>query len=83
MNIVIPMAGAGTRFVNAGYIEPKPLIEINGVPMIRFVIENIRPAVPHRFIFICQNTHIDAYGLKEKFFHWAPGRVIPPYLTVV
>tara|TARA_B110000967_G_C18898615_1_gene572734 strand:- start:1299 stop:2036 length:738 start_codon:yes stop_codon:yes gene_type:complete len=67
------MAGAGSRFVAAGYKDPKPLILINHVPMIRLVIENLRPKTEHRFIFICQQAHIDAYGLVEKLGAWAPG----------
>lgn len=73
MNIVIPMAGAGSRFVKAGYKDPKPLIPIHGFPMIRIVIENLKPRVPHRFIFICQKEHVKSYGLAEKFKEWAPG----------
>lgn len=72
LNIVIPMAGAGSRFSVAGYKHPKPLIPINGVPMIRLVINNLRPRIGHRFIFICQQTHIEAYGLEEKLTAWAP-----------
>ena len=56
LNIVIPMAGAGSRFADAGYKDPKPLIPIHGRPMIQVVIENLTPAVPHRFIFICQKV---------------------------
>lgn len=73
LNIVIPMAGAGSRFAKAGYSDPKPLIPVMGVPMIRLVIENLRPSRPHRFIFICQQAHIEAYGLQEKLSTWAPG----------
>ena len=51
LNIIIPMAGAGSRFSDVGYKDPKPLIPINGVPMIRIVIENLMPEQPHRFIF--------------------------------
>jgi len=75
MNIVIPMAGAGSRFAKAGFKKPKPLIEINGLPMIELVIRNIRPITAHRFIFICQNQHIKDYGLREKLELWAPGSV--------
>ena len=42
LNIVIPMAGRGSRFANAGYTLPKPLIEIHGHPMIEYVVKNIR-----------------------------------------
>lgn len=73
LNIVIPMAGAGSRFAKAGYTDPKPLIPVMGIPMIRLVIENLRPSTAHRFIFICQQSHIDAYGLKSKLSAWAPG----------
>lgn len=34
MNVLIPMAGSGSRFAQAGYTFPKPLIEVNGKPMI-------------------------------------------------
>jgi NDP-sugar pyrophosphorylase family protein len=73
LNIVIPMAGAGSRFQKAGYILPKPLIPVNGVPMIRVVIENLKPSTPHRFIFICQKMHVADYDLHSKLSAWAPG----------
>lgn len=73
LNIVIPMAGAGSRFAVAGYKDPKPLIPIHGVPMIRLIIENLKPSISHRFIFICQREHVLAYGLKDKLGDWAPG----------
>lgn len=73
LNIVIPMAGAGSRFSKEGYKDPKPLIQIGGVPMIRMVINNLRPSQSHRFIFICQQKHIEEYSLFEKLSFWAPG----------
>ena len=77
LNIVIPMAGLGSRFANAGYADPKPLIPVQGVPMIRLVIENMRPAQPHRFIFICQRAHVAAYGLQDKLTAWGgPGTLV-------
>ncbi len=66
LNIVVPMAGRGSRFADAGYTDPKPLIPVHGKPMIQVVVENLTPSVPHRFIFICQNGHIADYGLEEK-----------------
>ena len=76
INIVIPMAGIGSRFAKAGYQDPKPLIPVLGVPMIKVVIDNIRPRLPHRFIFICQQAHIQTYHLAEKLQHWAPGSIL-------
>lgn len=76
LNIVIPMAGLGSRFAKAGYTTPKPLIPVHGVPMIRLVIENIRPQGAHRFIFICQRAHVAEYGLAERLAAWAPGSAL-------
>jgi NDP-sugar pyrophosphorylase family protein len=73
LNIVIPMAGAGSRFANAGFKDPKPLIQVNGVEMIRIVINNLRPKCMHKFIFICQEIHDAQYDLKSKLLDWAPG----------
>lgn len=61
LNIVIPMAGRGSRFADAGYKDPKPLIPLGGKPMIHWVIENVRPSRPHRFIFICLAEHLQRY----------------------
>jgi dTDP-glucose pyrophosphorylase len=76
INIVIPMAGLGSRFAKAGYQDPKPLIQVKGVPMIKLVIENLRPETPHRFIFICQRAHVEAYDLASKLSQWAPGSAL-------
>lgn len=73
LNIVVPMAGAGSRFASAGFVLPKPLIPINGVPMIRLVIKNLTPAQEHRFIFVAQQGHVARYGLDNLLPQWAPG----------
>lgn len=71
LNIVIPMAGRGSRFAEAGYKDPKPLISVCGKPMIQVVVENLTPQCAHRFIFICQNQHIKDYGLEQKLKSYA------------
>lgn len=83
LNIVIPMAGRGSRFADAGYEMPKPLIDIYGHPMIEYVTKNITPNCEHRFIYICQKEHMEKYGLAEKLRAIAPGCVIIPinYIT--
>ena len=63
LNIVIPMAGAGSRFSRAGYQKPKPLIDVGHKTMIEIVIDNLTPATPHRFVFICQKQHLSEYPL--------------------
>jgi dTDP-glucose pyrophosphorylase len=73
LNIVIPMAGRGSRFEEAGYKNPKPLIPVHGVPMIEVVINNLRPQRPHRFTFICQREHALRHGLPKYLYSIAPG----------
>lgn len=72
LNIVIPMAGYGSRFIKAGYVLPKPLLRVRNYSMIELVIENLRPSRPHRFIFICQHEHVLHYGLAEEILRVTP-----------
>jgi dTDP-glucose pyrophosphorylase len=67
------MAGRGTRFASAGYKLPKPLIPVHGTPMIKIVIDTIRPATPHRFVFVCLRADVAAYDLRRRLRDWAPG----------
>jgi len=71
MNVLIPMAGAGSRFAQAGYTFPKPLIEVNGKPMIQVVVENLN--VDAHFIFLVQKEHYEKYNLKQLLNLIAPG----------
>jgi dTDP-glucose pyrophosphorylase len=70
------MAGAGSRFAVAGYSKPKPLIDVAGRTMIEVVIDNLQPTCAHRFLFICQKSHLAEYSLEEKLKAWAPGCVV-------
>jgi dTDP-glucose pyrophosphorylase len=67
LNIVVPMAGRGSRFADAGYADPKPLINVHGKHMIEVVINNLKPTCEHRFIFVCQAEHVASYGLQDIF----------------
>ncbi|MDR2338147.1 MAG: glycosyltransferase family 2 protein [Deltaproteobacteria bacterium] len=71
LNIVLPMAGRGSRFTNAGWSIPKPLIPIHNIPMIKVVVDNLTPSCEHRFIFICQQTHLVEYDLISKLKSYA------------
>jgi beta-phosphoglucomutase-like phosphatase (HAD superfamily)/dTDP-glucose pyrophosphorylase len=62
MNVLIPMAGAGSRFASAGYTFPKPLIEVNGKPMIQVVVENLN--IEANYTFIVQEEHYQKYNLQ-------------------
>jgi NDP-sugar pyrophosphorylase family protein len=59
MKILIPMAGEGSRFSKEGYIFPKPLIDVNGKPMIQKVVENLD--FDADYIFLIRKSHIDKY----------------------
>ena len=76
LNIVVPMAGRGSRFAKAGYRQPKPLIDIYGHPMIEYVTCNIKPNCEHRFIYICQQEHLEQYQLDKKLKQMAPNCAI-------
>ena len=63
MNVLIPMAGAGKRFFDAGYVFPKPLIEVDNKPMIQWVIESLN--LQANYIFIIQKEHQEKYNIKS------------------
>jgi len=71
LNIIIPMAGAGGRFMNAGYTFPKPLIEVRGKPMIQVVLENLN--IEAHYIFIVQKEHYEKYSLQYMLNLLSPG----------
>ena len=75
MNVLIPMAGAGSRFEQAGYTFPKPLIEVNGKPMIQVVVENLN--VEANYIFLVRKEHYEKYNLKYLL------NLIAPDCTIV
>jgi len=83
LQIVVPMAGRGSRFATAGYTTPKPLIPVGGRPMIQWVIDNIRPRRPHRFIFLCLGEHLEKYPeVPKEIRRLCPGCVIISVQTV-
>ena len=71
MKVLIPMAGAGSRFSVAGYTFPKPLIEVKGKPMIQVIVENLNIDAQH--IFIVQKSHYEKYHLKTLLNLISPG----------
>lgn len=82
INIVIPMAGRGSRFANVGYKMPKPLIDVNGHYMIEWVVKNLTPKCEHKFIFICLQEHIEKYDLPRVLDSIAPGCKVVPVVDV-
>lgn len=59
MKILIPMAGEGSRFAKEGYTFPKPLIDVNGKPMIQLVVENLD--FNAEYIFLVRKEHLQKY----------------------
>jgi NDP-sugar pyrophosphorylase family protein len=59
MKVLIPMAGEGSRFAKEGYTFPKPLIDVNGKPMIQTVVENLD--FDCEYIFLVRKEHIEKY----------------------
>jgi dTDP-glucose pyrophosphorylase len=70
-NVLIPMAGAGSRFQQAGYTFPKPLIDVRGKPMIQTVVENLN--IDANFIFVVQKEHRIKYNLDTLLNLITPG----------
>jgi NDP-sugar pyrophosphorylase family protein len=70
MNICIPLAGRGQRFVDAGYKDPKPFIPIKGKPMIQWVIENLDFTDQEMaFTFIVQKEHCEKYKFDSRIIN--------------
>lgn len=63
MNILVPMAGAGSRFASAGYTFPKPLIDVRGKPMIQAIVDNLN--IDAKFTYVVREEHYVKYNLKH------------------
>ena len=65
MQIIIPMTGYGSRFVDAGYKELKPLIKVEGKPILKWIIDGMFPGEKN-ILFICRQEHLDSIGGMEE-----------------
>jgi NDP-sugar pyrophosphorylase family protein len=77
VQVIIPMSGFGERFRKAGYNVPKPLIPVDGKPIVAHVID-LFPGETD-FLFICNQDHLDepAYGMADILKRYCPtGRII-------
>ena len=61
LTVLIPMAGAGSRFQKAGYTFPKPLIDVRGKPMIQLVVEYLN--IKANYVYLVQKEHRENYNL--------------------
>lgn len=77
LNVVIPMAGIGSRFVKAGYKVPKPFIDVAGKPMIVRVLENLScPNV--NFYLIARKEHLESQTVVTEKIKKEFGAVFIP-----
>lgn len=77
MQIVVPMSGFGERFRRAGYRVPKPLIEVDGKPIIAHVVDMFPGETD--FLFVCNQDHLDTpeFAMAEQIRRWCPtGRIV-------
>ncbi len=65
MVVVIPMAGRGQRFRDAGYDVPKPLIPVRGLPMYTWALRSVPLATADRLVFVCLEADITEHGLAD------------------
>jgi NDP-sugar pyrophosphorylase family protein len=71
LNILIPMAGEGSRFKSAGYTEPKPFIQVLEKTLIEHVLDNLY-VKNARYILIARSEHLISqkkivHRIKRKF----------------
>jgi len=75
ITLIIPMSGIGKRFIDEGYTEPKPLINVDGLPIIEHVI-NLFPNISDT-IFICNETHLNFTNMRQVLNKICPtGKII-------
>ncbi|MEW5896151.1 MAG: sugar phosphate nucleotidyltransferase [Nanoarchaeota archaeon] len=75
MKVIIPMAGKGKRYNEVYFNTPKPLIEIDGKPMIEHVVNLFSPE--DEFIFICNETDLEKTNLRQVLQGISPnGKII-------
>ena len=73
VNLVFPMAGAGSRFSDEGFDIPKPLIELNGEPFFKRAADSIVQYVKYeRIVFVVLREHVDKYEIDKKIREYYP-----------
>lgn len=65
MIVVLPMAGRGSRFEGAGYQRPKPLIEVDGVPMFILSLRSLEGVHYDKLVIVALEEHEQQYGISQ------------------
>lgn len=73
MTIVIPMAGRGQRFVDAGYRVPKMLIEAHGKSLLQWSVDSLPLSLCQRLVFIGLAEHEKEFSLSTPIRQWYGG----------
>ena len=77
LHIIMPMAGEGSRFRNAGWCTPKPLIELKGKPLFLRAIDSVKVAdAPMKYSFIVRQEHIDEYHIDKMIREILPEAMV-------
>ena len=74
MKIIVPMAGTGQRFVDKGYVEPKPIIEVNEKRIIEYILDMF--SEDDEFIFICNDVHLETTNMGKVLHSLKPNSKI-------
>ena len=77
LHIIMPMAGEGSRFTKQGWTTPKPLIELNGIPLFLRAINSVSiDKVSMKYSFIVRQEHIDKYQIDKRIMTILPNAKI-------
>ena len=74
LQILIPMAGEGQRFRDHGYKTPKPLIPVNGIPMVVRTVLDLPQA--YRHVFLVRASHIEEFAIDKELLKYFPKAII-------
>jgi len=74
MKVIIPMAGFGNRFVEAGYRDPKPLITVNGKRILEYICGMFDKE--DELIFICNDYHLATTPMKKIILEIRPDATV-------
>ncbi|MCB0415146.1 MAG: NTP transferase domain-containing protein [Bdellovibrionales bacterium] len=64
MKFIVPMSGQGSRFIEKGYVDPKPLVKIDNLPIIEHLMKTIPEDWP--VVFICNEEHLEKTSMRES-----------------
>lgn len=72
INLIMPMAGLGSRFSKVGYIEPKPLIMLGDKPFFWWAAQSVLQQVSARIIFVVLERHVEDFQIQKTLLQFYP-----------